>query len=96
MAYGQRPRVGLAGKSLTDQKRMATMTDLRRRCTGLEVSILLTNPLPPTYRLDQENSFVSKKLIEGDKTLTAEIISAGLDEAMNQEFNVKDHNESYD
>jgi hypothetical protein len=55
-----------------------------------------TNPLPPTYRINQENTFIPKKLIEGDKAKTAEIVSAGLDEAMNQSFNMKEHNDSYD
>lgn len=54
------------------------------------------NPLPPEFRQNLENTFVPKKLLEGDKAQTAEIVSAGLDEAMHQDFNYKDHNESYD
>ncbi len=57
---------------------------------------MVTNPLPPSFRTNMENTFVPKKVLEGDKALTGEIVSAGLDEAMNQEFNFKDHNESYD
>jgi hypothetical protein len=57
---------------------------------------MLKNPLPPAYRHDVENTFIPKKLQEGDKAQTAEIISAGIDEAMNQEYNFKEHNESYD
>jgi hypothetical protein len=57
---------------------------------------MLTNPLPPSFQHNMENTFVPKKLIEGDKAQTAEIIGAGMDDAMNQEFNVKEHDESYD
>jgi len=55
-----------------------------------------TNPLPPSFRADEENTFIPKKLLEGDAAQTGEIVSAGLDAAMNQEFSFKDHNESYD
>ena len=56
-----------------------------------------TNPLPPSFRHNEENTFIPKKLLEGDKTQTAEIISAGMDAAMAQEFNYKEHgSESYD
>jgi hypothetical protein len=54
------------------------------------------NPLPPEFRHNEENTFIPKKLLEGDKARTGEIVSAGLDEAMNQTFNQKEHNESYD
>jgi hypothetical protein len=57
---------------------------------------MLKNPLPPEFRHNEENTFIPKKLLVGDITQTAEIVSAGLDEAMNQEYNYKDHNESYD
>jgi hypothetical protein len=57
---------------------------------------MLTNPLPPTFKHNEENTFIPKKLLEGDSAQKAEIISAGMDAAMNQEFNYKDHNESYD
>ena len=54
------------------------------------------NPLPPSFRHNEENTFIPKALVEGDAAKTGEIISAGMDGAMNQEFNVKEHNESYD
>lgn len=57
---------------------------------------MLKNPLPPEFRQNLENTFVPKQLIAGDRAKTAEIISSGLDEAMQQDFNYKDHNESYD
>jgi hypothetical protein len=57
---------------------------------------LLSNPLPPAFRHNEENTFIPKKLLEGDSKQKAEIIGAGMDEAMGQEFNYKDHNESYD
>jgi len=63
---------------------------------GVRSADMAKNPLPPTYKTDLENSFVPKKLLEGDKAQTAEIVSAGLDEAMGQQFNFKEHNESYD
>lgn len=55
-----------------------------------------TNPLPPSFRHNEENTFIPKKLLEGDKAQTAEIISAGMDAAMNQTFNVKEHDQQYD
>ena len=55
-----------------------------------------TNPLPPEYRLNEENTFIPKKILEGDITKTQDIVGAGMDAAMSQEFNYKDHNESYD
>lgn len=57
---------------------------------------LLTNPLPPEYRHNEENTFIPKRVLEGDKAKTGEIIGAGLDEAMTQGFNVKEHDQSYD
>src|SRR5258708_34075087 len=57
---------------------------------------MLKNPLPPEFRHNEENTFIPKKLLEGDKAQTAEIGGAGLDEAMNQAFNVKEHNDSYE
>lgn len=52
---------------------------------------MLTNPLPPSYSRNQEDTFIPKAVIEGDKAKTGEIICAGLDEAMNQTFNAKEH-----
>jgi len=57
---------------------------------------LLTNPLPPEYRHNEENTFIPKKLLEGDKAQTGEIIGAGLDAAMTTDFNAKEHDQSYD
>ena len=57
---------------------------------------MATNPLPPEFRHNEENTFIPKKLLEGDKAKTGEIISAGLDEAMTSEFNVKEHDQTYD
>jgi len=54
------------------------------------------NPLPPEFRHNEENTFIPKKLLEGDKAQTGEIIAAGLDEAMDQEFSYKDHDRQYD
>jgi hypothetical protein len=50
-----------------------------------------TNPLPPTFKLNKENTFIPKKLLEGDAAQKGEIISAGLDAAMAQEFSYKEH-----
>jgi len=63
---------------------------------GVRSADLLTNPLPPDYRTDLENTFVPKKVLEGDSAKTAEIVSAGLDAAMTQEFNAKEHDQAYD
>jgi hypothetical protein len=57
---------------------------------------MLTNPLPPEFRHNEENTFIPKKILEGDKAQTGEIVAAGLDAAMNQEFNYKDHDRQYD
>lgn len=57
---------------------------------------LTTNPLPPEFKKDLENTFVPKKLTEGDAAKTGDIVGAGLDAAMTTEFNVKEHDESYD
>lgn len=57
---------------------------------------LLTNPLPPEFRHNEENTFIPKKILEGDKAKTGEIIGAGLDEAMTITFNAKEHDQSYD
>ena len=57
---------------------------------------MLKNPLPPEFRHNEENTFIPKRLLEGDKAQTGEIVAAGLDEAMAQEFNFKDHDKQYD
>ena len=57
---------------------------------------LTTNPLPPAFRHNEENTFIPKKLLEGDSAQTAEIIGSGMDAAMNQTFNQKEHDQSYD
>ena len=57
---------------------------------------LLTNPLPPEFRRNEENTFIPKRLMEGDGKQKGEIISAGLDEAMTADFNAKEHDTSYD
>lgn len=57
---------------------------------------MATNPLPPEFRHNEENTFIPKKLLEGDKAKTGEIIGAGLDEAMTTNFNAKEHDQSYD
>ena len=57
---------------------------------------LLTNPLPPDFKQNLENTFVPRKLLEGDKARTSDIVGAGMDEAMTQDFNQKEHDASYD
>lgn len=57
---------------------------------------MLTNPLPPEFRHNEENTFIPKKLLDGDKAKTGEIIGAGLDAAMTQDYDQRNHNESYD
>lgn len=52
---------------------------------------MLVNPLPPAFRHKEQDTFISRRLLEGDNAKKAEIVSAGLDEAMNQSFNYKDH-----
>lgn len=56
----------------------------------------VTNPLPPLADRDEENLFVPKVVQDAIKGTTGEIIGAGMDEAMAQNFNVRDHDESYD
>lgn len=58
---------------------------------------MITDPRPPAFRHNEENTFISKKIITDQaQTATREIIAAGLDDAMQQEFNLKEHDESYD
>jgi hypothetical protein len=57
---------------------------------------MVKNPLPPAYRQDKENTFIPKEILEADAAKTGEIVAAGLDEAMNQEFNYKDHDRQYE
>lgn len=56
-----------------------------------------TNPVPPGFKSDEENTFVPKVVQDSLKSKTGEIIGAGLDEAMAQNFNYLEHaDESYD
>lgn len=55
-----------------------------------------TNPLPPLADKDEENTFVPKIIQDAIKGSTGEIVGAGLDEAMNQNYNYQEHNEEYD
>lgn len=87
---------GARGKEFDRSKTYGHYDGFAAAMYGVRSADMLTNPLPPTYRLDQENSFVPKKLVEGDSKQISEIIGAGIDEAMNQEYNVKEHNENYD
>lgn len=55
------------------------------------------DPVPPLAQKNMEDTFAGKKVLaEQNNVATAEIIAAGLDSAMQQEFNLKDHDESYD
>lgn len=56
----------------------------------------VTNPLPPVADRDDENMYVPKKLDEAAKGSVQDIIGAGLDAAMNQQFSYEENDESYD
>lgn len=56
----------------------------------------VTNPLPPVEDRDEENMYISKKIDESVTGSLKDIVGAGLDAAMTQEFNVRDHDESWD
>ncbi len=87
---------GARGKEFDRSRAFGHYDGFAAAMYGVRSADMLTNPLPPDYRADLENTFVSKKALDGDKTQIAEIVAAGLDEAMHQDFNYKDHNESYD
>lgn len=87
---------GARGKEFDRSKAYGHYDGFAAVMYGVRSVDLETNPLPPEYRHNEEHTFIPKKLLEGDKTQTGEIISAGLDAAMNQTFNVKEHDESYD
>jgi hypothetical protein len=57
---------------------------------------MLTNPLPPAFRHNEENTFIPKKILEGDTARLADIVGAGMDVAMNQNYRAEEHDESYD
>lgn len=87
---------GARGKEFDRSKAYGHYDAFAAAMYGVRSADMTTNPLPPEYRSDLENTFVPKKVLEGDKAKTAEIVSAGLDEAMNQHFNVQEHDQSYD
>lgn len=55
-----------------------------------------TNPLPPVADRDDENMYVPKKLDEAAKGSVGDIVGAGMDAAMAQEFKHQEHDESWD
>lgn len=55
-----------------------------------------TNPLPPVAERDDENMYVPPKIDEAAKGSIKDIVGAGLDAAMAQEFRYQDHEESWD
>lgn len=57
---------------------------------------LQTNPLPPEFKHNEENTFIPKKVLDANKTNIGEIIGAGIDEAMTQNYNAREHDVSYD
>jgi hypothetical protein len=87
---------GARGKEFDRSKTYGHYDGFAAAMYGVRSADLKTNPVPPEFKLSEENSFIPRKAADAEKEQTAEIISAGLDGAMNQEFNFKDHNESYD
>jgi hypothetical protein len=87
---------GARGKEFDRSKAYGHYDGFAAAMYGVRSADLDTNPLPPEFRHNEENTFIPKKLLEGDNAQTAEIIAAGLDEAMNQQFNYKDHDRQYE
>jgi hypothetical protein len=87
---------GARGKEFDRSKTYGHYDGFAAAMYGVRSVDLRTNPVPPEFKLNEENTFIPKKLRDGDKEQTAEIIGAGLDRAMTQEFNAKEHDESYD
>ncbi len=56
----------------------------------------VTNPLPPVADRDDENMYISKKIDDAAKGSIADIVGAGMDAAMAQEFNYLEHDEEFD
>lgn len=87
---------GQRGKEFSRSKNYGHYDGFAAAMYFLREADLKTNPLPPEHKLDDENRFVPKQLIEASKAKAGEIIGAGLDDAMQQKFNVQEHDESYD
>lgn len=87
---------GQRGKEFSRSKTFGHYDGFAAAMYGIRSADFTTNPLPPEFRHNEENTFIPKKIQEGDKKQTGEIISAGLDEAMTAEFDVKEHDGSYD
>jgi hypothetical protein len=87
---------GARGKEFDRSKAYGHYDGFAAAMYGVRSVDLKTNPVPPEFKLKDEDSFIPRKAKDAEKEQTAEIISAGLDGAMNQSFNYKDHNESYD
>lgn len=56
----------------------------------------ITNPLPAVAERDDENMHIPKAIIVAEKGAVQDIIGAGLDAAMAQEWNYNESDESYD
>lgn len=86
---------GARGKEFSRSKTFGHYDGFAAAMYFIREADLDTNPLPPEYKNDMENTFVPKKLLEGDSK-TRDIVGGGLDEAMNEQFNAKEHDQSYD
>jgi len=56
----------------------------------------VTNPLPSVADRDDENMYIPKKLDEAAKGSIKDIVGAGMDAAMAQDFNYQEHDDSWD
>ena len=87
---------GQRGKEFSRSKAFGHYDGFAAAMYFIREADLRTNPLPVDYKGDLENTFVPKQLLDAQKSSAAEIIGAGMDAAMQQEFNFREHNESYD
>jgi hypothetical protein len=87
---------GARGKEFDRSKAYGHYDGFAAAMYGVRSADMDTNPLPPEYRQNEENTFIHGKILEGDKAQIQDIVGAGMDAAMSQEFNVKEHNDSYD
>jgi hypothetical protein len=87
---------GARGKEFDRSKAYGHYDGFAAAMYGVRSADLVTNPLPPEFKHNEENTFIPKRLLEGDSKAKGDIVGAGLDEAMAQSFNVREHNDSYD
>jgi hypothetical protein len=89
-------KTGARGKEFSRSKNYGHYDGFAMLMYLVRSADMLKNPLPPAFRHNEENTFIPKKILEGDRAQVQDIVGAGMDEAMAQEFNYIENDESYD